>query len=724
MSCGSCVTRVERALESVESVARARVNLTTGVATVDPGDQRPDQTKLAEAVRRAGYDVDTFRPGVQSAGALDQTHLARLREQRQALFQAMGMGLPVLGIHWLAPAIQGGDRFGHIWPHALQALLTALLLCSSAGAPILVGGLRAVLSAAPNMDLLISMGVLTAFVSGAVSLFNAHTDAAHFHAAAMILVFINLGRYFEMRAKRNAASAVGALAGRIPRSAQLVTDGGTKEIRVERLKLGDRVRVAADTVVPVDGRVVEGAAAIDESSVTGESMPKRRGEGDNAIAGSLVREGIITIEATHVGADSTMGRIIRAVEEAQSGKTKMQRIADRVAGIFVPVVIVLAVATAALAMLTVGDGSVAVTRAVAVLVIACPCAMGLATPTAILVATGTAALSGILVRDAGALEEAGRVNSILLDKTGTLTTGTPSVAEFSAVSAEAGDKDREHVLALAASAEKYAQHPIARAIVAKAKELKLELGEPASFSSAPGQGVRAEIGGRTVRVGSAAFLRAEGIDTAPVRDGRDRAKSAQSLVFVAVDNAVAGSMSVADSVRPEAAEAVADLRRLGVEPAIISGDRAETARAVAGLIGITDVCAEMSPDDKLNEVRRRQQRGRRVAFVGDGINDAPALAGADVGISFAAGTDAAAGAADLTLLHADLTRLPMAIELARRSVRIIKQNLFWAFFYNLAAVPLAASGKIAPGIAAAAMMFSSISVVVNSLRLRGQNRKK
>jgi len=716
MTCGSCVARVERALESVPGVRQARVNLTTETATIDLSGVATPRAALIEAVRSAGYDADTFRKADGGSSGLERTHDARLREQRQALGQAISLALPIMILHWLGHTLMSSEVGGGVWPVAIQALLCAMLLWSSAGAPILVGGLRALIHWSPNMDLLISLGVSVAFGAGVASMFSSALGEAHFHAAAMILAFINLGRYFELRARRDATTAIAALARRLPRTAWRITaDGTIEDVPLEGIDAGDRLRVPQDTVVPVDGRVSDGEAAVDESAVTGESVPKARRPGDTVTAGSIVRDGLLTIEATRVGADSTMGRIIRAVEEAQSGKTRMQRIADRVAGVFVPIVVFLALLTLGLSLWLIGGWGVALSRAVAVLVIACPCAMGLATPTAVLVATGSAGLRGILVRDAAALEATGRIDQVLLDKTGTLTTGVPEVTDVAGTEGT----DPPEVVRLAASVEQYSQHPLARAIVARARELKLDLDDPTTFSNRPGRGAEGEIGGRRVTVGSESLLTDESIDlTGLAARLRGLATSGKTVVLVAVDRKCVGLIGLADTLRVGAADAVQGLQRQGMVTALVTGDHSATGAAVASSIGIDKVCAGMSPDDKLAEVKRRQQTGARVAFVGDGINDAPALAAADVGVTFSSATDVAVGAADVTIVHEDLGRLVDLVALARRSVRIIKQNLFWAFFYNVVAIPLAATGKIPPGYAAAAMMLSSISVVLNSLRLR------
>jgi len=713
------VSRVERALTAVDGVVAARVNLTTEIATVETTKDRPLRAALIHAVRVAGYDADTYREGTEAVTGLVRTHESRAQQQRQAFAHALGLALPILGIHWLAPVLRGTGRGSELWPLAIEALLCSMLVLSAAGAPILVGGLRALIHRTGNMDLLIALGVSAAYAASVVALLTAHAHATHFHAIAMILTFINLGRYLEARAKREASSAVAALARRMPGSAQLVTSEGVRDVPIERVKQNDRLRVAQDRIIPVDGRIVEGEASVDESAVTGESLPRHRTVGDDVSAGCTVADGLITIAATRIGADSTMGRIMRAVEEAQSGKTQMQRLADRVAGAFVPIVAVLAVMTLlGTGILTDLGWSAGLIRAVAVLVIACPCAMGLATPTAVLVATGTAALDGILVRDAAALEAAGQVDEILLDKTGTLTTGRPTVAKVVPLPADDGAISENELLRLVASAEQFSQHPVARAVVAHAASRGLTLLEPTRFQSHPGRGLEATIDDRVIRVGSASFL----LEADVCIPNTGEHEAAQSVVFVAEWDRCLGWLAIEDQLRPAARDTIERLKQLGLDTAMITGDNESTARSVARQIGITDVCAALTPAQKLAEVARRKEAGSRVAFVGDGINDAPALTAADVGITFASATDIATTAADITIVHDDLTRLPLVVELARRSVRIIKQNLFWAFFYNVVAIPLAATGRVGPGIAAAAMMCSSISVVLNSLRLRRRPR--
>ena len=553
MTCGGCAASVERSLQSVPGALGARVNLITTIATIELGDPPAARADLIRAVQRAGYDADSARPDDLSPAAPDRTQQNQLREQRQALGQTIAIAVPIMALHWLAPIIRSTDPGGWVWPVAIQAVLCALLLASSAGAPILVGGFRALIHRSPNMDLLISLGVSAAFLSGVVSLLSGVRGATHLHAVAMILTFINIGRYLENRVKRNTTAALTALAQRLPAFAERVTPDGLETVRVDRVQPGDHVRVAQDTIVPVDGRIVQGEGAIDESSVTGESMPRHKRVGDTVRSGSLVREGVITIEATRVGADSTMGRIIKAVEEAQAGKTRWQRIADRVAGVFVPVVAVLAVATLLGSHLLAGlDWSTAIDRAVALLVIACPCAMGLATPTAVAVATGAAAMQGILVRDASALEATAAVDCMLLDKTGTLTTGEPAVVEVTLATSATSSQSAEQMLRLAASADQYSQHPLARAIVTEAKRRSLSLAEPESFSGVPGRGVSARVEGVLVHVGNAALMRMHDIDVSTVENAiEEHAASGRSVILVAEREVCIGLIVLSDTVRPE-----------------------------------------------------------------------------------------------------------------------------------------------------------------------------
>ena len=729
MTCGGCAARVERALSSVAGASKAVVDLATRTATVSAVSDDVALTQLVEAVREAGYRAEP----ADVADAIDSASRgAAAPRERRSMVLAIALALPVIVLEHAVPALSPDSALGYGWWRVVQAVVAAALLVSPAGRAILGGGLRAVLHRTANMDLLVSLGVVVAYVASAARLVVSGDAAFYFDAACMIVAFITLGRYFEARARREASHAVALLARRLPKTATRLHGQTAETVAVDDIREGDHIRVAQATTIPVDGRVLEGSAAVDESVITGESLPTGVREGDLVRSGGIVREGLLTIEATAVGEASAVGRILRAVQDAQASKTRAQRIADRVAGVFVPVVIAAAVATFVGWMVALDAGWLAaglghghvgwsLRCAVAVLVIACPCALGLATPTAVLVATGAAALRGILVRDAAALESAGQVNTVLLDKTGTLTRGRAQVKEVFDEPVGPITKGPRELLEWAAAAEQHSQHPLAKAIVGKAREWNLSLKDTDEFANEAGSGVRALIEGHNVLVGSVALLAKHGVELTAVQDRISQlGGDGQTVVVVAIDGVCAGLIGLGDTLRPGAGGAVQKIRAAGADVAMITGDQAGAAAVIAASAGITEVIAETSPEDKLADVRRRQQAGRRVAFVGDGINDAPALAAADVGFAFATGTDVAVESADITLLSEDLSLIAEAIRLARKSVRIIKQNLFWAFFYNVIAMPLAAAGKVPPGWAAAAMMCSSLSVVLNSLRLRSR----
>lgn len=723
MTCGSCAARVERALRSVESVSDAVVNLATETAVVQFGGRPTDLGRLREAVRAAGYDAEPAEAGDRTGDEGRVDRVGQVRYWRRALVYSLVLGLPTIGLHLAGHALAvHGEARG--WVTLTQGVFVLAMVLSPAGRPILLGGLRAARTRSPNMDLLVAMGVTAAVVGSLVSLLWVPFAGDHFHAAAMILIFIDLGKYLEVRARGRACAALDALARRAPRTAKLMRGGGIVEVPVSTIRAGDRMRVSADEFVPVDGRVVEGSATVDQSMLTGESTPVEVEAGARVYGGTLVTSGSVIVEATATGAQSAVAQIARLVEQAQSSRTQMQRTADAVASVFVPVVIVLAATTFAghWVAATAGTWShpawlaEALSRTIAVLVVACPCAMGLAAPTAVMVATGNAALRGILVRDAAALEATGRADVVLLDKTGTLTTGRPSVTHV--VEHGAGLEARD-VLRMAAAVEQFSSHPLARAIVAKAREWGLELERPESYEQKAGLGVTARLNGKSVIVGSREFLERNGIDCREVAERLERLTTdGQTAVLVGMDQQVAGVIALADRPRESAAPALDELDAMNIETLMVTGDDRHTAAAVAAEVGARHVRAELMPGDKAAVARELMRQGRHVVFVGDGINDAPALAAASAGIAFAAGAEIARETAGITLVGDDLRLVAEAMRIARRSVRVIRQNLFWAFFYNVIAIPLAAFGVLPPGFAAAAMMLSSLSVVLNSLRLQ------
>jgi Cu+-exporting ATPase len=588
------------------------------------------------------------------------------------------------------------------------------------------------------MDVLVALGSSAAYFYSVPVLVALSTGSSalgqhvYFETAAVILTLIKLGKLLEARAKGQTGEAIRRLMGLRPRTARVLREGGERDVPVEQVAVDDVVLVRPGERIPVDGIVVSGSSAVDESMLTGESLPVDKAPGDLVTGATVNREGVLRVQATRVGAATALARIIRMVQEAQGSKAPIQRLADRVAGVFVPVVLVIALGTLLVWWLWVGAGfTTALVRTVAVLVIACPCALGLATPTAVMVGTGLGAREGILFRSSEALERAREVGIVVLDKTGTLTRGEPVLHEVVArlpaaarsggVSAPSALSWEERVLRLAASAERGSEHPLARAVVAAAAGRGLELAEPDRFEAVPGGGVLALVEEHEVRVGTMRFLNAGGIDTSGLASEARRIEGdARTTLWVAVDGEGVGLLAVADSVKPGSAEAVAQLHRLGLRVVMLTGDSRAVAESVACEVGIREIRAEVLPDQKARVVRELQDAtGAKVAMVGDGINDAPALAASDVGIALGCGADVARDSALVCLPGDDLAKVPWSVDLARRTVRVIRQNLFWAFAYNVAGIGLACTGRLNPVFAALAMTLSSCLVVANSLKLSG-----
>lgn len=729
MHCAGCARRVEGALSSVAEAVSVRVDLVGGRASVTASEAEDIAERLVLAVRAAGFDAEAISAdGFTDCFTEGAVQRRELRCQRQAVAVVIVLAALVMTIESVFPVVWGhGTKLrvgGLTWPAmtagwTLQLVLVLLMAAGSAGASILRGGLRAAVHRAPDMDLLVSMGVTTAFVSSIYGVFVAGEHGfVHLHAAAMILALVALGRYLESRAKGRASAAIAALARRAPRDALVRRGDRLVTVPVEQIVVGDLISVPVHSTIPTDGEVVEGAAAVDESLMTGEALPVRREEGGRVLGGTRVTDGMLMIRATAVGSRSALGRIVQLVADAQASKTRMQQLADRVAGVFASIVIAAAAVTFAVWLAFGGAAALssATRAAVAVLVVACPCALGLATPTVVSVACGLAALRGILVREAGMLEALGGVNLVVWDKTGTLTTGLPTISRILTVE---GWKGRP-VLAIAAAVEQFSSHPLARTIVARARRDEVDFLEPASFEFHPGRGVAASLDGRPVAVGSEGFLASTDCDILALRSMITRSASAgETIVCVAVDGKGVGAVLLSDTARPRAAEAIRRLRELGVESELLTGDREESVRAVAGELGLEHWAAGVTPEGKIERIRELRGDGHRVAMVGDGVNDAAALAAADVGIAFATGADVAVESAGINLVGSAPMLVADAVELARASLRVIRQNLFWAFLYNVLMIPLAAMGKLPPALAAAAMMLSSLTVVLNALRLPG-----
>ncbi|KUM25606.1 ATPase [Mesorhizobium loti] len=732
MSCASCVNRIETALRVVPGVADASVNLATGKAAVTVLTGTIRAADLEAAVDRAGYTARR----IVAEKPVDHGAEARERETRnlsRAVALAAVLTLPVVFLEmgaFLFPAIQTYvvDRIGHQTSSYIQFVLTTIILLVP-GFRFFKHGIPALLRWAPDMNSLVSLGTGAAWLYSVVATFlpgllPEGTHNVYFEAAAVIATLILLGRYLEARAKGRTSEAITRLVGLQAKTARILGDGATIEVPLEQVKVGDLVLVRPGEKIAVDGEVVEGSSFVDESMLTGEPMPVAKGSGDTVFGATINKTGSFSFRATKVGSDTVLAQIIQMVERAQSAKLPIQALVDKVTAWFVPVVIGIAL-IAFLVWFAFGPQptlTFALVAAVTVLIIACPCAMGLATPTSIMVGIGRGAEMGILFRNGEALQTLRHAEVIALDKTGTLTKGRPELTDLVADNGF----ERDEVLALVAAVESRSEHPIGEAIVDAARQAELAIGTPETFEAIPGFGVSAKVGGRTVEVGADRLMAKHGIDTAGLASVAERlGDEGKSPLYAAIDGQLAAVIAVADPIKPSTPRAIEALHRLGLKVAMITGDNRRTANAIARQVGIDDVVAEVLPDGKVEALHRLRGKGHRLAFVGDGINDAPALAEADIGIAIGTGTDVAIESADVVLMSGELTGVANAIGLSRSTLRNIKQNLFWAFAYNAALIPVAAGVLypafgilMSPVLAAAAMAFSSVFVVTNALRLK------
>jgi Cu+-exporting ATPase len=740
MHCASCTMRVAKAIRDVEGVTDASVNLAAEQATATFDPARTSAEEIAAAIEAIGFEVPRPRRRRAEAEA-DRLEEAerRLADARTRMIRVWALTAPV--VLWMIPEMLAGVA----WPSKLVYDLGMVGLAAPVlfwiGRPTLASAVRSARGMMPNMDVLIALGTLTAFASGIVTVLHDLGAAPRLlnyaGVSTMIMAFHLTGRYVESRAKGRASRAIRRLLTLEAKTARVRREGAEVDVPIEEVVVGDLMVVRPGEKIPTDGEVVEGESAVDESIATGESMPVGKGPGDSVLGATVNGKGLLVVRATGVGEETFLSQVIRLVEEAQGSRVPIQEFADRVTAVFVPTVLALALLTL-VSWLTfpdflhgvaawaaprlpwvdpsLGRVSLALFATIAVLVIACPCALGLATPTALMVGSGLGAENGVLIRSGEAIQTMREVTTIVLDKTGTITAGRPGVTDVLPVEG----MDEEALLAAAAAAESGSEHPVGEAIVRAARERGIGAGVPKEFEAVSGEGIRAVLAdGSEVRAGRASFIRDAGVDTGALEPAREKLESqAKTVVVVAVGGRPAGIIAVADTMKEDSPAAIAELRDLGLEPVMLTGDNERTARAIADAAGIERVIAEVLPREKTEAIRALQERGERVAMVGDGINDAPALKQADVGIAIGTGTDIAIESADITLVRGDLSAVVSAVKLSRATFRKIRQNLFWAYFYNVIAIPVAVLGLLHPVIAEAAMAFSSVNVVANANRLK------
>ncbi len=741
MTCSACSAHVEKAVCKVEGVSEVNVNLLSNSMQVTYDEASADANSIIQAVTASGYGASLPQTAgkAQAAPPREDVMAGELEQMKHRLVWSFVFLIPLFYIsmgHMMGAPLPG---FLLGMENALAFAFVQFLLTL----PIMYlndkyykTGFKTLFRGAPNMDSLIAVGSIAAVIYGVFAIFQIGWGLGHgdmdlvaryhmdlyFESAGMILTLITLGKFLETRSKGKTSEAITRLMDLAPKTASVLRDGGEVEIPVEEVRVGDKIVVRPGQSIPVDGVIVEGASAVDESALTGESLPVDKGVGDKVAAASINKSGSFTFEALRVGQDTTLAQMIRLVEEASSSKAPIAKLADKVAGVFVPVVMVIAAVTAIVWLAATGSVERALTGGVAVLVISCPCALGLATPVAIMVGTGKGAENGILVKSAEALETLHTIDTVVLDKTGTLTQGKPRVTDI----LPAKGIQENGLLGIAACLEAPSEHPLGAAIVEEAAERGLPQQPVANFEAVHGRGVRASIGGFPCLAGNRAMMEEAGVDLIDWLDQtEDLASQGKTPLYFAKETTLLGVIAVADTPKPTSRAAVSAFRSLGIDVIMLTGDNYRTADAIGEQLGVTDVMAEVLPQDKERKIADLQSRGKKVAMVGDGINDAPALARADVGMAIGAGTDVAIESADIVLMKSDLMDAAAAVELSRATIRNIKQNLFWAFFYNTLGIPLAAGvffyflqWQLNPMFAAAAMSLSSVCVVTNALRLR------
>ena len=719
MTCSACANRIEKRLNKIDGVDQANVNFALETVTVSYNQSETDPDEMKTIIKKMGYEL---KEKENQAEKIDHKAAEIKKMQRKFILSAV-LTLPLL---WTMVAhfeilsfLYLPDILMNPWIQLILATPVQFLI----GAQFYKGAYTALRNKSANMDVLVSLGTSAAYF---YSLFLAiewqmsgqsHETELYFEAAAVIITLILLGKLFEVRAKGKTSAAIQKLLGLQAKTARVLRDGNEVEIAIEEVVVGDAVIVKPGEKIPVDGEIISGESAIDESMITGESIPVDKKVGDTVIGATINKNGSLQMKATKVGKDSALSQIVKVVEEAQGSKAEIQRLADRISGVFVPIVVGIAVLTFIVWITVVepGDFRAAIIPTISILVIACPCALGLATPTSIMAGSGRAAELGLLFKGGEHLENTRSIQTVVLDKTGTVTKGEPSLTDLEVF----GDFSENEVLQLVASAENQSEHPLAQAIVAGAKAEGVKLVEVQSFEALPGYGIQAQIEGKEIIVGTRKLMRSRKIDLVTSESIMEKLEvEGKTAMLLAIDQQLAGVIAVADTVKETSKEAIKRMKDLGLEVVMLTGDNQQTAEAIGKQVGISHVIAEVLPEEKSKQIQQLQQSGKKVAMVGDGINDAPALAVADIGMAVGTGTDIAIEAADVTLMRGDLNSVADAFIMSHKTMRNIKQNLFFAFFYNTIGIPVAALGLLAPWVAGAAMAFSSVSVVLNALRLQ------
>ncbi len=719
MTCAACSTRIEKGLNKLEGVTKASVNLALETASVEYSPSQIAPQDITQRVEKLGYGAKLKSEEKEEEQSYREKELSK---QKGKFWFSFILSVPLL---WAMVSHFTFTSFIPL-PHMLMNPWVQLALATPVqfvvGKQFYVGAFKALRNKSANMDVLVALGTSAAyFYSLYFSLkslgSSAHTNQLYYETSAILITLILLGKLFEANAKGRSSEAIKKMMGLQAKTAVVIRDGAEVEIPVEEVQKGEVIFIKPGEKVPVDGEIIEGQSALDESMLTGESVPVDKNIGDKVIGATLNKNGFLKIKATNVGRETALAQIIKVVEEAQGSKAPIQRLADYISGIFVPIVVGIALLTFFVWYIWIAPGEFApaLEKLIAVLVIACPCALGLATPTSIMAGSGRAAEFGILFKGGEHLEATHKIDTILLDKTGTVTNGTPELTD---VRIAQGYEENE-LLQLVASAERLSEHPLAQALVAGIKNKGIEIQDPLSFEAIPGYGVKATVQERELLVGTRKLMNQHkvNIDTA-LEEMTNLEREGKTAMLVALDGKYAGMLAVADTIKATSKEAVSRLKEMGLEVMMITGDNRQTAQAIGMQAGIEHVIAEVLPEGKAEEVKKLQQQGKKVAMVGDGINDAPALALADIGMAIGTGTDVAMEAADITLMRGDLMSIADAIEMSRKTISNIKQNLFWAMGYNTLGIPIAAVGLLAPWVAGAAMAFSSVSVVLNALRLQ------